>query len=43
MMMRLEIDQFKNKNNIPLDAAATKRINGMIVKEYMNEFYGRIA
>jgi type I restriction enzyme R subunit len=43
MMMRLVIDQFKNKNDIPLDAAAAKRINGMIVKEYMNEFYGRIA
>jgi len=43
MMMRLVIDQFKNKNNIPLDAAITKRINGMIVKEYMNEFYGRVA
>lgn len=43
MMMRLVIDQFKNKQNIPIDAAATKRINGMIVKEYMNEFYGRVA
>jgi type I restriction enzyme R subunit len=43
MMMRLVIDQFKNKQNISLDAAATKRINGMIVKEYMNEFYGRVA
>ena len=43
MMMRLVIDQFKNKNNIPLDAATTKRINGLIVKEYMNEFYGRVA
>lgn len=43
MMMRLVIDQFKNKQHIPLDAATTKRINGMIVKEYMNEFYGRIA
>ncbi|WP_264564399.1 type I restriction endonuclease subunit R [Flavobacterium sp. N3904] len=43
MMMRLVIDQFKNKQHIPLDAAATKRINGMIVKEYMNEFYGRVA
>jgi type I restriction enzyme R subunit len=43
MMMRLVIDQFKNKNNIPLDTATTKRINGMIVKEYMNEFYGRIT
>jgi type I restriction enzyme R subunit len=43
MMMRLVIDQFKNKQHIPLDAATTKRINGMIVKEYMNEFYGRVA
>lgn len=43
MMMRLVIDQFKNKQHIPLDAASTKRINGMIVKEYMNEFYGRTA
>ncbi|MDI5895343.1 type I restriction endonuclease subunit R [Flavobacterium algoritolerans] len=43
MMMRLVIDQFKNKQKIPLDANTTKRINGMIVKEYMNEFYGRTA
>ncbi len=43
MMMRLVIDQFKNKNDIPLDALTTKRVNGMLVKEYMNEFYGRIA
>ena len=43
MMMRLVINQFKNKQHIPLDAATSKRINGMIVKEYMNEFYGRVA
>lgn len=43
MMMRLVIDQFKNKQHIPLDAATSKRINGMIVKEYMNEFYGRVV
>ncbi len=43
MMMRLVIDQFKNKQHIPLDAAATKRINGMVVKEYMNEYNGRVA
>lgn len=43
MMMRLVIEQFKTKQHIPIDAAATKRINGMIVKEYMNEFYGRVA
>lgn len=43
MMIRLVIDQFKNKQHIPLDAAATKRINGMVVKEYMNEYNGRVA
>lgn len=43
MMIRLVIDQLKNKHHIPLDAETSKRINGMIVKEYMNEFYGRVA
>ncbi|VXA98035.1 Restriction endonuclease subunit R [Flavobacterium sp. 9AF] len=43
MMIRILIDQFKNKNHIALDAATSKRINHMIVKEYMNEFYGRVA
>ena len=43
MILRLVIDQFKNKQHIPLDAATTKRINGMIVKEYMNEYNGRVA
>jgi type I restriction enzyme R subunit len=43
MIMRLVIDQFKNKQHIPMDAATSKRINGMIVKEYINEFYGRVA
>ena len=43
MMVRLVIDQLKNKHNIPLDAAKSKNINAMIVKEYMNEFYGRVT
>lgn len=43
MVMRIVIDQFKNKQHIPLTALATKRINGLIVKEYMNEYYGRVA
>lgn len=43
MIVRYVIDQFKNKHNIPLDAETSKRINGMVVKEYMNEFYGRVA
>ena len=43
MMMRLVIKEFKTKQHIPLNAIATKRINGLIVKEYMNEYYGRAA
>lgn len=43
MTMRLVIDQFKNKHHIELDPAKTKRINALVVKEYMNEFYGRVA
>ena len=40
-MMRLVIDQFKNKNKIPLNADASKYINNLVVNEYINEFYGR--
>jgi len=43
MMMRLVIDQFKNKQHIPLNASTTKRIKGLIVKEYMNEYHGMAA
>lgn len=40
MMMRLVIDQFKNRRKIPLTAQSTKQINGLLVKEYMNEYHG---
>ncbi|MCD4772582.1 MAG: DEAD/DEAH box helicase family protein [Bacteroidales bacterium] len=40
-MMRLVIDQFKNKNKINLNADASKYINNLVVGEYINEFYGR--
>jgi len=40
-MMRLVIDQFKNKNNINLNAETSKYINNLVVNEYINEFYGR--
>jgi len=43
MVTRLVIDEFKNKQHIPLDVAATKRISTMIVKEYMNEYNGQVA
>lgn len=43
MILRLVIDQIKNKHQLPLDSATSKRINSMIVKEYINEFLGRAA
>lgn len=43
MMVRLVIDQLKNKHHLPLDAEQAKIINGLMVKEYMNEFHGRAA
>lgn len=43
MTMRLVIDQFQTKHQIELDPATTKRINAMVVKEYLDEFYGRVA
>jgi len=43
MVVSLVIDQFKNKQHIPLTATATKHIKGLIVKEYMNEYHGLAA
>ena len=43
MMMRLMIDQFKTKQHIPLNTTSTKRINRLVVKEYMNEYHGIAA
>ncbi len=41
MMVRLVIDQLKNKHQLNMDADTAKKINTLIVKEYMNEYYGR--
>jgi type I restriction enzyme R subunit len=43
MIMRFVIEQFKNKQNLAMDLEASKRVNAMVVKEYMNEFNGRVA
>lgn len=43
MMTRLVIDQFKTKRKLPLTPATTKRINHLLVKEYMNEYQGYYA
>ena len=41
MMVRLVIDQLKNKHQLNMDADTAKKIKTLIVKEYMNEYYGR--
>jgi type I restriction enzyme R subunit len=43
MVLRIVIQQLSKKYHLPLDAAKSKSINAMVVKEYMNEFYGRTA
>lgn len=43
MMVKLVIEQLKNKHHLPLNAEQAKVINSLMVKEYMNEFHGRVA
>jgi type I restriction enzyme R subunit len=43
MMMRLVLNQFKNKQNININATDVKRINNILVKEYINEYNGKVA
>ncbi len=38
MMTRIVINEFRNKNDIALDAKTTKMINNLVVKEYLNEY-----
>lgn len=43
LMMRLIINQFKNEQKIPVNTTDVKRINSIIVREYMNEYNGYVA
>ncbi len=43
MMGKLVIEQLKTKHQLPLNADQAKAIRGLMVREYMNEFYGRAA
>ncbi len=43
MILRIVVDQFMNRHQLPLDPETSRRINSLIVKEYMNEFMGRAA
>lgn len=43
MMAGLVVDQFKNRQNIDLNAQTTKFINQLVVQEYIDEFHGAVA
>ena len=43
MIERLVISEFKEKQNIPMTALLVRRVNGYLVKEYMNEYSGIAA
>ena len=43
MMGRIVIEQLKNKHHLQMDMAKVKRVQSLIVKEYMNEYYDRVA
>lgn len=43
LMLRLIVNQFKNEQKIPVNTTDVKRINSIIVREYMNEYNGYVA
>lgn len=43
MVMRLVVNQFKKEHKIDINTTDVKRINSIIVREYMNEYNGYVA
>jgi type I restriction enzyme R subunit len=43
MVMRLVVNQFKKEQNIAIDTTNVRRINSIVVREYMNEYNGYVA
>jgi type I restriction enzyme R subunit len=43
MIMRFVINELKNKFEVTLNPERYRTINNLIVKEYMDEYYGRVA
>jgi type I restriction enzyme R subunit len=43
MIQRIIIQELKNHHKLPLTIENTKRINTLLVKEYLNEYHGRAA
>jgi type I restriction enzyme R subunit len=43
MMGKMVLEQLLKKHKLPINLDQTNMIQGWMVKEYMNEFYGRVA
>ena len=43
MVMRLVVNQFKREQQVNISTTDVKRVNSIIVKEYMNEYNGRMV
>ncbi|MFY0627007.1 MAG: type I restriction endonuclease subunit R [Reichenbachiella sp.] len=43
MMMKIVVSKLHKEHQLGLNPEKTKRINGLLVKEYMNEYHGRVA
>lgn len=43
MMMKIVVNKLHKEHQLGLNPEKTKRINGLLVKEYMNEYHGRVA
>lgn len=43
LMRRLIVTEFKKNQHIDIDIDDTKRVQRLLLKEYMNEFYGGVA
>jgi type I restriction enzyme R subunit len=43
MVMRLVVNQFKKEQHININTSDVKRINSIIVREYMNEYNGYVT
>ena len=43
MMGKMVLEQLLKKHQLQINLDQTNMIQGLMVKEYMNEFYGRVA
>ncbi len=43
MMMKIVVNKLHKEHQLGLNPEKTRRINGLLVKEYMNEYHGRVA